>query len=362
MSPLLRAYGLGMLLLLAVGCGPSAPDEDAVLISLTDSIIVPGYEALAEEARDLRQALEDLCVRPSDAALIEARQAWREARAPWMRSEATWFGPVMDRRSISLMDWSQIAPERIEAMLENNPATTEEEVRNVLSSTQRGFGAIEYLLFSNDALNELAGSGSARCDYLIALGRVVESEANALSNDWGVVREFGPAYKDFFTGRSDSSLLTRQAVAEVVRTQVFLIRTIVDMRLASALGLRQGGPDPAAIPGGAGDNSLNDLRNEILGMRSMYLGSNESDGLGISDLVLVLSQETDERMRNHFEDALSAIDAVEMPLSSALEEHPERVQLVYDRLLALQRTFSTEVVSLLGVSIGFSDTDGDSLR
>ena len=88
MSPLLRAYGLGMLLLLAVGCGPSAPDEDAVLISLTDSIIVPGYEALAEEARDLRQALEDLCVRPSDAALIEARQAWREARAPWMRSEA----------------------------------------------------------------------------------------------------------------------------------------------------------------------------------------------------------------------------------------------------------------------------------
>ena len=362
MSPLLRAYGLGMLLLLAVGCGPSASDEDAVLISLTDSIIVPGYEALAEEARDLRQALEDLCVRPSDAALIEARQAWREARAPWMRSEATWFGPVMDRRSISLMDWSQIAPERIEAMLENNPATTEEEVRNVLASTQRGFGAIEYLLFSDDALHDLSGPSSTRCDYLTALGRVVESEANAISVDWSVVREHGPAYQDFFTGRSNSSLLTRQAVAELVRTQVFLIRTIVDMRLAAAIGLREGGPDSSAIPGGAGDNSLNDLRNEILGMRSMYLGSNESDGLGISDLVLVLSQETDERMRNHFEDALSAIDAVEMPLSSALEEHPERVQLVFDRLLALQRTFSTEVVSLLGVSIGFSDTDGDSLR
>ena len=362
MTLLLRACVLAMFLVVMIGCGPSAPEEEAVLVSLTDSIIVPGYDALATETRDLQQNLEDLCAQPSDVTLIEARQAWRQARGPWMRSEATWFGPVMDRRSTSVMDWSPIDPERIDAMLEDRPAKSEGEVRNVLSSTQRGFGAIEYLLFSSDALNELAGSGSARCDYLIALGRVVESEADAIANDWGVAREVGPAYKDFFTGRSDSSLLTRQAVAELVRTQVFLIRTIVDMRMASALGLRQGGPDPTAIPGGAGDNSLDDLRNEILGMRSIYLGPDTSDGLGISDLVLVLSAETDERMRNHFEASLTAIVAVGMPLGPALQEHPERVRLVYDRLSDLQRTLSTEVVSLLGVSIGFSDTDGDSLR
>ncbi len=362
MNRLLRACCLGFFLIVSVGCGASAPEEDAVLISLTDSIIVPEYEALAAESNNLRKSLEDLCAAPSDAALIEARQAWRKARAPWMRAEAAWFGPVMDRRSVSLMDWSPIDAERIETMLTDRPATTEDEVRNVLSSTQRGFGAIEYLLFDEDALQQLSGSRTARCDYLTALGLVVESEATAINHDWSVAREHGPAYKDFFTGRSDSSLLTRQAVAELVRTQVFLIRTIVDMRLASALGLREGGPDPTAIPGGAGDNTLDDLRNEILGMRSMYIGSDGEDGLGISDLVLVLSEDTDERMRNEFEASLSAIDAVGMPLKSALDREPERVRLVYDRLVDLQRTLSVEVVSLLGVSIGFSDTDGDSLR
>lgn len=367
MLRILRLPFLGALLILVGGCTPSAaPDESEVLISLTDRIIVPGYEALAAEAQDLRQALDGLCATPSDATLQAARQAWRDVRVPWMRSEATWFGPVMDRRAVSLMDWSTTAPERIETMLANNPAVTEAAVREGLSSTQRGLGAIEYLLFDSGALESLSNPASARCRYLAALGRVVASEAQAIVADWTEAGEKGRAYRDFFTGRSASSLLKGQAVAELVRTQVFLLRTITDMRLAAALGLREGGPDPAAIPGGAGHNSLEDLHQEILGMRDMYLGhdgsDDQADALGISALIVPLSDETDQRMRDHFAAALAAIEAVELPLHVALQEQPERVKAVHERLLDLRRTLNTEVVSLLGVSVGFSDTDGDSLR
>ena len=249
MLRILRKLFLSALLILVGGCTPSAaPDESEVLISLTDRIIVPGYEALAAEAQDLRQVLDSLCAAPSDATLQAAQQAWRDVREPWMRSEATWGGPVMDRRAVSVMDWSPTDPDRIEKMLANNPAVTEAAVREGLSSTQRGLGAIEYLLFDSAALERLSGPASVHCRYLTALGHVVESEARAIVADWTEVGEKGRAYRDFFTGRSDSSLLKGQAVAELVRTQVFLIRTITDMRLAAALGLRQGGPDPAAIP------------------------------------------------------------------------------------------------------------------
>lgn len=359
---MLRSSGLSALLMLAIACGTGATGDDAVLISLTDSIVVPGYEAVAQEAGDLRQALDGLCAGPSDATLSDARQAWRDVRAPWMRSEATWFGPVMERRSKSVMDWPEVRPERIEAMLENAPATTDDAVRHTLASTQRGLGAVEYLLFAPDAIELLSDPSSVRCEYLASLGRVVESESNALVAAWTEGEDGGPPYKDFLTGRSDSSLLAGQAVAEVVRTQVFLIRTIVDMRLASALGLREGGADLAAIPGGNGRNALSDLRNQVLGMRDMYIGYEESEVLGISDLVKELSKETDERMRGNFERSLAAIDSVDMPLRTAILERPERVRPVYDSLQELQRTLSTEVVSLLGVSVGFSDTDGDSLR
>lgn len=148
---------LGVLIVLALACGstPSASEED-VLVSLTDEIVVPGYRAVAARAGVLEAALEELCSTPSDAALSEARQAWRDVRVPWMRSEATWFGPVMDRRSLRLVDWSTTDPERIEGMLGDRASVTEDEVRNVLSSTQRGLGAIEYLLFGADALERLS--------------------------------------------------------------------------------------------------------------------------------------------------------------------------------------------------------------
>ena len=278
-----------------------------------------------------------------------------------MRTEAAWFGPVMGRRSLGLIDWAPIDPERIEMMLASSRATSEEDVRNVLASSQRGLGAIEYLLFGGDALARLSAPDSPRCNYLAALGRVIQSEADAVLGEWVAGDDGKPAYSDFFTGRSRSSLLPGQAVAELVRTQVFLLRTIVDMRLASALGLGEGGPDPLAIPGGAGLNALDDLRNEILGMRDVYLGL-EPDGGGISALVSPLSAETDERMRDNFAASLSAIHAVEGPLNVAVVERPRQVRAVYDSLSVLQRTLNTEVVSLLGVSVGFSDTDGDSLR
>ena len=186
---------------------------------------------------------------------------------------------------------------------------------------------------------------------------MIADEAAALRNDW--TAGDGSPYKDYFTGRTTGSLETSEAVAEVVRTQVFLIRTIVDMRLAGALGLR-GDADPTAIPGGAGLNALADLRNQVLGMRDVYQGVGE--GHGISALVVPLSEDTDERVRAGFEASLTAIDGVDGPLRQAAAEGSTQAVAVYEALMALQDTLSTEVVSLLGVSVGFSDADGDSLR
>lgn len=351
----------GLLGLLA-GCGEGAPDDSEVLISLTDQVIVPTNQAAGAAAADLETALDALCAAPSDGALQSAHQAWRDARGAWLRSAAMAFGPVAERRSGGLIDWSPIDPERIERMLAENPAATEDAVRNTLASTQRGFGAIEYVVFDPDAVSQLSDSASPRCDYLRALGAVIAAETAAIVDEWTVSRNGDPAYRDFLTGRSSSSMLESAAVAEVVRTQVFLIRTLTDLQLAAALGLRGDGPDLSAIPGGAGGNGLADLRATVLGMRDVYLGDAGAEGLGVSHLITPLSTAADERMRSQFEAALAAVDAVEGPLRAAIVERPEQVQEVYDRVMELRRTLNTEVVSLLGVAVGFSDTDGDSMR
>ena len=342
------------LVAVAVGCGPGGPSEAEVIGTITDDVMVPRYEVLAAEAAALDGALNGLCAAPSDELLRDAQDAWRGAREAWARSEASGLGPVLDRRSTGAIAWAVVEPERIDALLASDSAVTADFIRNNISSTQRGLGGIEYVLFGTDA--KALATGSRRCSYLTSAARVVADEAAALRDDWTAGSS---PYSDYLAGRSSVSLLPGQAVAEVVRTQVFLVRTIVDMRLAGALGLR-GEPDPTAIPGGAGQNALADLRNQVLGMRDVYIGV--EGGAGISDLVVPLSEDADERMRAAFEASIAAIDEVDDPLREATAEGSVQARAVYEELMVLQDTLSTEVVSLLGVSVGFSDTDGDSLR
>ena len=355
----LPVIGVFLLVLMGCGTGGAASDTD-VLISLTDEVVVPAYESVAQDVVQLDRDAVALCNAPSTSSLEVARQSWRKARASWMKSEAMWFGPVMDRRSVGLLDWSPTDVEGIDRMLAEGRALTAVEVREVVASNLRGFGAIEYLLFDSDALAENNGSG-LHCSYLTALTAVAKEETGAILSEWLNRTDRQPAYKDYFTDRASLSILPSAAVSEVVRTQVFLIREIVDMRLASALGLRGDAPDLSMLPGTAANNSLDDLRNNILGMQAIYVGSGEQP-LAISDLVRPLSEDADQRLRDQFDAAIATIDAVPGPLPTAMQERPDLVRNVHDSLQKVQVTISTEVVSLLGVSVGFTDTDGDSQR
>ena len=356
----LAAFLLVILGLLSAACGASGPSDTEVLTSLADEAAVPAFQAVAQDMARLDEATQALCQTPSGMSLSEAREAWRTARASWMMSEAMWFGPVMDRRSRSLLDWSPTNIEGIERVLARGATVTPDDVGQTMASNQRGLGAIEYVLFDDKAPGSLAGT-SPHCPFLTALTAVVREEAENIESAWTGGIDGSPAYKDYLTGRSGVALLAGEGVAEVVRTQYFLIRDIVDMRLASALGLRDDPPDLTAIPGTSSDNGLEDVRNELIGMQEVYIGA-APEGLGISHLVQPLSADADQRVREQFAAAIAAVDAVEGPLKVAIVERPEQVLQAHGRLSDLQRTIGTEIVSLLGVSLGFTDTDGDTLR
>ena len=352
---------LAVPLVAAAACVGGAPGDKEVLIALTDEVVVPAYRQLANDSAELDSNAAALCGSPSEATLQDTRQAWRTARASWLQTRAMAFGPVMDRRSESLLDWSPNDTEAIDAAIADAGFSTDaDQVRNSYSASRRGFGAMERLLFRDNAMDTASGS-PAYCTYLLALTQLGREETAGILADWTEGGELGTPYQDYFTDRAGLSLIPGDAVEEVVRTQVFLIRDIVHMRMATALGLRGDGSDLTAIPGNAADNGLADLRNELDGMRRVYEGSGP-DSLSISALVQPLSEETDKRLREQLAAAINAVDEVEGPLKVAIAERPEQVNALYDRLADIQLTLATEVVSLLGVSVGFSDTDGDTLR
>ena len=334
----------------------SRPD---VLTSLTGRVIVPRYRQASDAMGGLAISVDALCAVPGGASLETARTTWRDARAAWVTTGAFRFGPAMDRRSVSLVDWWPVSIERIEGVVSEGGPVTTETVRQFMPSTQRGMGAMEHLLFG-DGSDALAGpAGAMRCGYLSALAAVAHEEIDGVRQDWEGDGE-SPGYDGFFDGSASSSLHPREGEAEVVRSLVFMVRTIANMRLGAALGVDTQA-DPSAIPSGAASHSREDLRHQLLSISEMYQGAASATGaLGISHRVRQLSPEVDSRMAGAIEACRDAVEAFDGSLESAIVSDPAVVRAVYDSFKELQRVLNTEVVSLLGVSVGFSDTDGDS--
>ena len=346
-----------------LACAPAnAPAREDVLTSATANLIMPRYEALAASMNNISGAADALCASPSQPALDDAQQSWRDARAQWLRSQALWFGPVMERRSRSLVDWAPIEPDAIEERIQAG-AITPSDAREFLPSTQRGLGAIEYLLFQPDALQTLSAVPN-RCAYITALATTATTETNAVLSEWnGASGDREGGYAAYFDGSAENSLLSKSALNDLVRISVFMSRSISDMRLGKALGVDGQIPDLIALNAGAANNAAQDIRNQILGMQDAYLGASDLSGdaatLGVTDLVRGISPDADDRMRAAFDAALAAASALQEPLPQTLADDPAPATAAYNAVKELQIRLNTEVVSLLDITVGFADTDGD---
>ena len=366
---------LAALLLAAIACGgattsalpgsevppdtlvPEKASRAEVLESLTARVILPGYTEVTASLSQLEQSLDTLCANPGGAGLDKARQDWRAVRQGWLRTESFRFGPAMERRSSSLVDWWPIDTVKIDEHLDVGDAMTEERVSQYLPATQRGMNAAEHLLFGPGS--EALASGmdaQRRCAYLRSVAAVAASEVAGILADWQGTQETA-GYAGYYDGTGSLSLLDREAEAVAVRSLVFQVRAIVNMRLAPALGL-DGEASTDAIPAGAADNTREDLLDQLGGIAWMYRGA--EGGLGLSDRVRSLSPDTDARMLVSIESAISAASDLNGSIIAQLKADPSQVMVAYESMKDLQRILNTEIVSLLGVSVGFADTDGDS--
>lgn len=345
-------------LMLATACGSGGPDRTSVLADLANEAIIPAYEQFDAAASDLQAAAERLCDAPGGAALTDARRALAEARGAWSHSEAMWVGPVMDRRSWAVVRWPIAVDEIEELIADTSLVLDHDRLANRIGADQRGLGAVEHVLHTGaggsaatsdrDVLEAL--DGSRRCDYLRALTGVITEEASLLATGWTERWDGGQPYRDQFISPDGDGLDT------VVNDSLFLLEAITDLELGAAIGTMDREPDPAAIDEGPAAAGVEDLTARLDGVRAVLVG-NEAGEEGLAPL---LGDDIAGRLRDQLSAARAAVGAVDPPLRTAVAESPESVAAARDAIKAVQITVATEVVSHLGVTVGFSDADGDS--
>jgi predicted lipoprotein len=353
----LAAAALSVPLLLTACSGGGGTKRTDALEALADDHLVPAYADLASSMAALQAAVEALCVSPGDGALTTARDALAGARGAWKRTEATRIGPDMARRSAEKIDWP-IDAERIDELLDSSTPSplTAEVVGTQMSSALRGLGALEHVLFAADALT--AVQVPRTCEYSVAAATVAATEAAAIEAAWTTASGDEPAYRDAFAGVGDSKTAD-MALDDLVNESLNLTERMTDLELRAVRGDGPDAPPPDPIdtdlllsihegPAGLG---VADALDRLAGLRTVYV-----DGLGP-----LLGTDLLARVRGELDAATAAFEALgDTSLRDAATLQTAQVRLAFDAVKGLQTTIATEVVAGLGVTVGFSDADGDA--
>jgi predicted lipoprotein len=340
---------LVLLLLVSTSCS-SDPSRGDVLAELASDGIVPMYEQLEQNAGSLVGTTVDVCDRGGAASLADAHAALADTRDAWSRTEAAWVGPVMNRRSWAVVDWPINTDEIEELIADDSIALDADRLGKTIGADQRGLGALEYLLGEPGVANDpLVQFGSRRCDYIVGLAQVIHNESRLLLNNW----VSGDNGEDPYMAQISAEGST--ALDSLINDTLFLLEDIGDRELGVALGVMGGDADIERVVEGASGLATADIVGHLAGLRTVLIG--DPAGGGLSPL---LGDEITSRLSGKFDVADSAAAMVGFPLREAVTATPTQVEALREAVKAIQVTVATEVVSRLGVTIGFSDADGDT--
>lgn len=342
----------------------TAVDRSEVVAAAVDDVIVPGYEALAARTAELVTATETLCGAPDEQKFTDARDAWSAAQSAWARTAAYRFGPIKDLRLLARIAYAVDTDKVARFAAESTESLTADELHGK-GADLRGLNAVQYLLFTPTTVAELSPRA---CSYAAAAATLSAAAADEVRVAWvdGVDGEAPAADQMKEPGGDGMWSDSTEALEDLLNGSLGALTTVVDMQLGPVIGVDGEEPDPQGTDSGAAHRLSQDMLDEIAGIQGIVSGvsGTDDDGASLAALVAAAGAErTAESMSTTLSSAADSIGAAGTPIHDldpvADQRAMDDLSTAYDLLRGLRTTMSTEVASLLGLTVSFSDADGD---
>jgi predicted lipoprotein len=345
-----RQLAVSLILVLAVTACSSGPAEEDVVSSSADLALVSAIEDASSALDELATAVETFCTTHDDETHVAAKEAWAAAKTAWERSEWNIFiGPADMLRTLSKVDYEPISEAGIDELLASDTVIDLDYVENRAASTDRGLGAVEYILF-----RELEGASEPRaCHLSTSASRVASDAAQDLAEAWTVSFDGGEPWVDTFTVTVPSN----QALGDLVAAVVETTKRQSLFEIGQALGISAPDPEIESIPEGSAGAAAEMYEAQLAGIRDL-LDAGGEDSLGA--LIRARSAEVADRIDVSLDSAMTELAAIDEPLRQVAADRPGDLEPVYQHIAELRTLFESDVVSLLDITLGFSDTDGDT--
>ena len=353
---------LAIAIALAAMVSLSRADEDrAGVISQTiDEVIVAGYSALQERAKDQERAISALCSAPSPALLETARAAFNETVRSWSRVEMFRFGPARtDYRFERMFYWPDRKGrglQQVQAILaEKDETATSLETLQQKSVAVQGLTSLEFALFGTGS-EELLEAGGYRCRYADAVAQAIHEVSGEFVSAWqsagghaALMRDPGghnPLYK------TEAEVL--QALIQAAREQLEIVG---DIKIKTAIGETPDDAHSKRAPFWRSGDTIASLRANIAGVQALFTGHLDlllgDDPASIANgLAFELSQA---------DAALASLEQLNRSWEDLVSDPETHGKLVYALipLHGAKETVSERYPEALGLVLGFNSLDGD---
>lgn len=344
--------------MLFTACGEDKPlttkvdfDRKAMLTNWADNILLPAFENFDQEAQALDNAIKSH-YQKSDAQTLESLRTQFIATYTAFQQIAPFeTGPSED---VSLRASLNTFPTDTDKIASNiiNEVTAIDAASNL---TARGFPALDYLLFSNSV--NIADTNTQA--YISILVKDISSLASIVNTGW-------KNHRSDFINASGTDL--GSSLGQMVNAINKDYETIKNAKIGFPAGKRTLGKTyPYTCEAYFSGASIDLTIANIQAIENFFQGTSydgNSKGLSLEDYIIALGTTTDEGnldevINDHFDLAISALQAINSPLSEAVDTETDAVDAAYLAIQQNVRYLKVDMPSAMGVLITYQDNDGD---
>lgn len=364
-----KATILLLIMLFSISCGKesSGPgdqtkdefDKSAMLINYADNLIIPAYTSLQEKMPGLEIAVNTFLTNPNTSSQLALKIVFKDAYLQVERISVMQFGPA---ESVSLNSFINMLPANTTkkvgvdkpdlTIVEENITSGNYNLVQNSAFHQQGFPVLDFLLFSDGAINKFTGSGSTnRKKYVQDLLTRIKDLVNQTLTSWK------GNYRGQFIANTKSD--TGSPISFLVNQFAFEMDMIKGPRIGWPFGSQSGGIQyPDKCEGYYSGISLDLAIENMMSLKNMYSGG--SGGNGIAGYLSALGKtKLNGDVLNQFDIVINKLKAIPAPLSASLSVNKPAIQDASKEIQTLLTLIKTDVVSALGVQISYVDNDGD---
>jgi predicted lipoprotein len=262
----------------------------------------------------------------------------------WEQSEGFLFGPVEDNDYDPNMDTWPTDYVQMDSLLASSNALDVSDIQGFTLSL-RGFHPIEYIIFGNQGSRTAAQLTARQKLYMRNLSTDITSTCNDLYLSWSSA-PVNFAQQVLTAGNGSTKYAKRQEVFMALAGALSgICEEVGEGKMKEPFDAK----DPQLVESPYSGNSTTDFKNNIIGIRNVYMGVN--GGKGLKDLVAAKNKSLDNDIQNKITAAINSFDNITQPYEEAIINQRTQIQQTMTLLGDLKDAIENDLVPFIQQNI-----------